>query len=126
LTLPVCRWCLLALVEGLAVALVLVVVVVDDPQDLDEAEGGSQATQARLLGRGQARPWGRSATAAGARRVGPQVQVDPAALELELIVILGRGARQCPEQWCFFKDGVCDVAGRCPRRSPARLANRYR
>jgi len=27
---------------GLAVVLVLAIVVVDDPQDLDEAEGGSQ------------------------------------------------------------------------------------
>jgi hypothetical protein len=31
------------------VVLVLVVVVVDDPQDLDEAEGGSQPAQGCLL-----------------------------------------------------------------------------
>jgi hypothetical protein len=81
----VCRWCLLALVEGLAVALVLVVVVVDDPQDLDEAEGGPQPTQGRLLvgvelGHGPSwlAPWRLVAA-------GPQVQVDPAALELELV-----------------------------------------
>jgi hypothetical protein len=40
LTLPVGRWWLLALREGLV--LVLVLLVVDDPQDLDEAEGGSE------------------------------------------------------------------------------------
>jgi hypothetical protein len=52
------------------------------------------------------------------------VQVDPAALELELVVILGRAVRRCREQRCCFKDGVCDVAGWRPRRSAARPANR--
>jgi hypothetical protein len=56
------------------------VVVVDDPQDLDEAEGGSQPAQGRLLagvdlghGPGRLPPWWLVAS-------GPQVQVDPAAL----------------------------------------------
>jgi hypothetical protein len=83
LTLPVFRWCLLTL-EGLVVV-VLVVVVVDDPQDLDEAEGGSQATQGRLvvgvdLGHGPARLPSRWLVASD-----PEVQVDPATLELELV-----------------------------------------
>jgi hypothetical protein len=54
-------------------------VVVDDPQDLDEAEGGSQPAQGRLLvgddlGHGPSwlSPW-RVVPA------GPEVQVDPAA-----------------------------------------------
>ena len=34
---------------SLVVVLVLAVVMVDDPQDLDEAEGGSQLPQGRLL-----------------------------------------------------------------------------
>jgi hypothetical protein len=65
--------------------LVLVIVVVDDPQDLDEAEGGSEAPQGRLLlgielghRPGRLAPWWLVAS-------GPQVQVEPAALELELI-----------------------------------------
>ena len=64
---------------------VLVLVVVDDPKDFDEAEGGSQPPQGRLLvgvdlGHGVSRlpPWRLVAT-------GPQVQVDAAALELELV-----------------------------------------
>ena len=40
-TLPAAQWSVL-LLDGFIVGLVLVVVVVDDPQDLDEAEGGSQ------------------------------------------------------------------------------------
>jgi hypothetical protein len=47
-------------------------------------------------GRDPARPWPEPATAAAARRVKPQLQVDPAALELELVdlalaVILAAG-----------------------------------
>jgi len=41
----------------------------------------------------------------------PEVQVDAAALELELIVMLGRAARRRPEQRCCFKDGVYYLAG---------------
>ena len=59
--------------------------MVDDLQDLDEAEGGPQPAQGRLLVRvdlghgrtGLPPPWIVAA--------GPQVQVDPAALELELV-----------------------------------------
>jgi hypothetical protein len=40
-TLPAAQWSVL-LLDGFIVGLVLVVVVVDDPQDLDEPEGGSQ------------------------------------------------------------------------------------
>jgi hypothetical protein len=59
--------------------------MVDDPQDLDEAEGGSQPAQGRLLvgvdlGHGPGRLAPRWVVAAG-----PQVQVDPAALELKLV-----------------------------------------
>jgi hypothetical protein len=59
--------------------------VVDDPQDLDEAEGGSQPAQGRLLvgvdlGHGPSELSPRWLVAAG-----PQVQVDPAALEFELV-----------------------------------------
>jgi hypothetical protein len=61
--------------------------VVDDLQNLDEAEGGSQPAQGRLLlgvdvGRDPSRlppPWLVAS--------GPQVQIDPAALELQLVVI---------------------------------------
>jgi hypothetical protein len=51
LTLRVCRRPLLPFLGGLVVVLVLglVVVMVDDPQDLDEAEGCSQPTKGRLL-----------------------------------------------------------------------------
>jgi hypothetical protein len=59
--------------------------VVDDPQDLDEAEGGSQPAQGRLLvgvdlGHGPGRLPPRWLVAAS-----PEVQVDPAALPLELV-----------------------------------------
>jgi hypothetical protein len=61
------------------------VVVVDDPQHFNEAEGGSQPPQGRLLvgvelGHGPGRLPSRRLVAAG-----PEVQVDPAALELELV-----------------------------------------
>jgi hypothetical protein len=67
------------------VVVVLAVVVVDDPQDLDEAEGGSQPAQGRLLvgvdlGHDSGRLPPRWLVAPG-----PQVQVDPAAPELELV-----------------------------------------
>jgi hypothetical protein len=74
-----------AFLGRLVVVLVLALVVVDDPQHFDEAEGGSQAAQGRLLvgvdlGHDPSRlpPWRLVAS-------GPQVQVDPAALELELV-----------------------------------------
>jgi hypothetical protein len=59
--------------------------VVDDLQDLDEAEGGPQPAQGRLLvgvdlGHGPSRLPLRWLVAAG-----PQVQVHPAALDLELV-----------------------------------------
>jgi hypothetical protein len=67
-----------------AFVIVLVLAVVDDSQDQDEAEGGSQPAQGRLLlgvdlGHGRRRPWPRWLVASG-----PQVQVDLAALKLEL------------------------------------------
>jgi hypothetical protein len=80
-------------------------VVVDDPQDLDEAKGGRQPPQGRLL-LGVDLGHGRPATAVAARRVGPQMQVDPAALELELVVILGRTVQLPCEQRCCVMDGV--------------------
>ena len=46
LTLLVCRWGQLAVLDQLVV---VILGVVDDPQDLDEAEGGSQPPQGRLL-----------------------------------------------------------------------------
>jgi hypothetical protein len=58
--------------------------VVDDRQDLDEAEGGSR--------RRRAAAWSGSSSAMASRlpprwfvSSGPQVQVYPAALELELV-----------------------------------------
>jgi hypothetical protein len=59
--------------------------VVDDPQDLDEAEGGPKPAQGRLLvgvelDHGPSRLPSRGLVASGA-----QVQVDPAALELEFV-----------------------------------------
>ena len=70
--------------------------MVDDPQDLDEAEGGSQLPQGRLLvgvdlSHGPARLAPRRLVPACAK-----MQVDPAALELELVdlalaVILAAG-----------------------------------
>jgi hypothetical protein len=75
---------------------VLVGLVVDDRQDLDEAEGGPQASQGRRLvgvelGHGPSRLPPRWLVASG-----PQVQVDPTALKLELVdlalaVILAAG-----------------------------------
>jgi hypothetical protein len=62
--------------------------MVDDPEDHDEAEGGSQPAQGRLLVRVEL---GHARSRLPPRRLvpsGPQVQVDPAALELELVVIL--------------------------------------
>jgi hypothetical protein len=82
--------------------------VVDDPQDLDEAEGGSQATQGRVLVRST------SAMARARYRrgglSGSQVQVDAAALELELVVILGRVVQWPCEQRCCVMDGVLNRA----------------
>jgi len=49
LTLPVCRRALLTFLGELVVVLVLDLIVVDDPQDFDEAEGGSQPPQGRRL-----------------------------------------------------------------------------
>jgi hypothetical protein len=79
------RGCLVTVFGYLIVPLVLARVVVDDPQDLDEAEGGSQPPHGRLLlgvdlGHGRSRLPLRRIVASG-----PQVQVDPAALELELV-----------------------------------------
>ena len=59
--------------------------MVDDPQGLDEAEGGSKPAQGRLLigvDLGHGRSWLplRWLVAAG-----PEAQVDPAALKLELV-----------------------------------------
>jgi hypothetical protein len=77
------------LVKGLVVLVLildLVLLVVDDLQDLDEAEGGSQPAQGRrLVGvdlghRLDDRLSPRRLVAAGA-----QMQVDPAALKLELV-----------------------------------------
>ena len=82
LTLLVCRWGQLAVLDQLVV---VILDVVDDPQDLDEAEGGSQPPQGRLLlgvdvGHGPIRlpPWRLVAA-------GPEMQVDAAALELGLV-----------------------------------------
>jgi hypothetical protein len=65
--------------------LVLVGLMVDDLQDLDEAEGGPKPPQGRLLVRielghdpGRLPPWWLVASS-------PEVQVDTAALELELV-----------------------------------------
>ena len=53
LTLPICQRSSLVflkkLVAVLLLLLALVMVMADDPQDLDEAEGGSQPPQGRLL-----------------------------------------------------------------------------
>jgi hypothetical protein len=78
------------------VVLVLVGLVVDDLQDLDEAKGGSQPPQGRRLvgidlGHRPSRLPPRWLVSSG-----PEVQVDPAALELELVdlalaVILAAG-----------------------------------
>ena len=64
---------------------VVILGVVDDPQDLDEAEGGSQPPQGRLLvgvdlSHGPARLAPRRLVPAGAK-----MQVDPATLEFELV-----------------------------------------
>jgi hypothetical protein len=80
---------------------VLVGLVVDDLQDLNEAEGGPQPAQGRLLLRIQL---GHGPSRLPPRRLvapGPEVQVDPAALELEFIVILSRvQLRPCEQQLC--------------------------
>jgi hypothetical protein len=41
--------CFLPVIDVLVVVLVLILVVADDPQDLDGAEGGSQPPPGRLL-----------------------------------------------------------------------------
>jgi hypothetical protein len=77
-------------VDDFIVVLVLVGLVVDDLQDLNEAEGGPQPSQDRLLVG--------SSLAMGAGRLsprwlvasGPEVQVHPAALPLQFIVISSR------------------------------------
>jgi hypothetical protein len=81
--LPVNRGCLVVSLDRVVV--LVLTVVVNDPQDLDEAEGGAQPAQGRLLlgvdlGRDPSRlpPWRLVAS-------GSQVQVDPAALELQLV-----------------------------------------
>jgi hypothetical protein len=81
--LPVNRGCLVVSLDRVVV--LVLTVVVDDPQDLDEAESGAQAPQGRLLlgvdlGHDPSRlppPWLVAS--------GPQVQIDPGALELELV-----------------------------------------
>src|SRR5215212_4701105 len=91
--------------------MILVVVVADDPQNFDEAEGGSQATQGRLLvgvdlGHGPSWLAPRWLVTSGT-----QVQVDPAALELEFVVISSRvEARPVDQQRCVA-DAVFDAAG---------------
>jgi hypothetical protein len=97
------------LVGGLVVVPVVVVGVVDDPQDLDEAEGGSQSAQGRLqvgvdLGHGRSRLplWWLVAS-------GPEVQVDAAALEVEFVVISSRAKQWVPDQQHCVVDGVRDV-----------------
>jgi hypothetical protein len=57
LILPALRGCLVVSPDGLVVVLALAVVVVDDPQDLDEAERGAQPPQGRLLVGVDRRPW---------------------------------------------------------------------
>ena len=59
--------------------------MVDDPQGLDEAEGGSKPAQGRLLigvDLGHGRSWLPLRWLVVA---GPEVQVDPATVELELV-----------------------------------------
>jgi hypothetical protein len=71
--------------DGFVVAPVLVGFVVDDCQDLDEAEGGPKPPQGRLLVGIQL---GHSPSQLPPPRLvasGPKVQVDPATLELELV-----------------------------------------
>jgi hypothetical protein len=85
LTLPVCRRALLTFIGELVVVLVLDLVVVDDPQDLDEAEGGSQPPAGPPPGRGRSRPQAGRLAPRWLVAAGPQVQIHPAALELELV-----------------------------------------
>jgi hypothetical protein len=59
--------------------------VVDDPQDPDKAEGGSQPPQGRLLVGVELGHELSPLPPRGLVAAGPQVQVDPAALELELV-----------------------------------------
>jgi hypothetical protein len=71
--------------DGFVVVSILVGFVVDDLQDLDEAEGGPKPSQSRLLvgielGHGPSRLAPRCLVESG-----PEVQVDPAALELKLV-----------------------------------------
>jgi hypothetical protein len=83
-TLPIGnRWWRLALLEGLVVVLVLAGAMVDDLEDLDEAERGPQPPQDRLLagvdlghGPGRLPPLVAS---------GSEVEVDAAALGLEFV-----------------------------------------
>ena len=70
LTLPVGWRALLAVLDGLVVMVVLAVVVVHDPQDLDEAEGGLQPPQGRHLV-GSTSAMNESATAVVAPRGAP-------------------------------------------------------
>jgi hypothetical protein len=47
----------------------------------------------------------------------PEMQVDPVAPELDLILILGRAAEWCPEQHCCFNDRGCDVVESDPGKA---------
>jgi hypothetical protein len=100
--------------DGFIVILVLVGLVVDDGQDLDEAEGGSQASQGRRLvgielGHGPSWLPPRWFVSPG-----PQVQVDPAALEIELVdlalaVVLAAGLER--EQFGTSRELLDMLAG---------------
>jgi hypothetical protein len=90
--------------------------VVDDRQDLDEAEGGPQASQGRRLvgvdlDQGPSRLALRGLVASG-----PQVQVEPAALELKLVdlalaLILAAGL----ERGQFGRCSRCRVGSKAVR-----------
>ena len=123
LTLLVCRWGQLAVLDQLVV---VILDVVDDPQDLDEAEGGSQPPQGRLLlgvdvGHGPIRlpPWRLVAA-------GPEMQVDAAALELELVdlafaVVLAAGLER--EQFGISRE-LLQLGQQFSHRHAVRVARR--
>ena len=76
----------------------------------------ADAVRSPLPGRGVRRPpayagWRASELGiAAVVAAGAEVQVHPAALPLDLVVILGPAERRGSERRCCFEDSVCDVA----------------
>ena len=112
--------------DGFLVVVVLVGLMVDDRQDLDEAESSSQAPQGRRL---VGVEFGHRPAGLAPRWLvasGPKVQVDPAALELELVdlafaVVLAAGLER--EQFGISRE-LLQLGQQFSHRHAVRVARR--